>query len=177
MPLPVPPTRTMVVPAQLIGVPLSVKVTLPVGVGDPCSWAVRVIVDPMTTGFFDEVRVKPAGRPVESTATDSDPDMEGAYVVSPSYREVTQTVPPTPGANAGVKVQVATPLPFSGAAGHGVVDEVPMVAVKVATPVARPAPPVTVEVTVIGAALGTGWDPGEVRTGVPDVEAAPPFTV
>src|SRR5579864_8703324 len=78
---------------------------------------------------------------------------------------VIDTLPPVLGANAGVNVHEAAPLPFTGAMGQGVLVELPMVALKATAPVGVAPLPETAVETVIGSALGTGAE-GLTRVGV-----------
>ena len=65
----VPPlVMATAVPAwQVIGEPLLVKLTVPVGVGVPLSVAVMVIDVPVAAGFLLDVRVKDVGDAVPSS--------------------------------------------------------------------------------------------------------------
>jgi hypothetical protein len=88
---------------------------------------------------------------------------------------VIDTVPPAPAANAGVNVHEAVPLPVTVAVRHGVVVELPMVALKAAVPVGvGPLPDTRVE-TVIGSPFGTGAE-GLIRVGVAVTDVDAPVT-
>ena len=137
---------------------------MPVGLGVPAITAVRTALDPTEIGLCVVVRVKAEGSPIASTFTESGPDVDWPYVSSPEYTAVMDTVPPAPAANAGVNMHEADPLPFTAAVAHGVVVELPMVALKATVPVGvAPLPETTVE-TVIGSPLGTGAE-GLTRSG------------
>ena len=138
--------------------------------------AVRTTFDPTEIVLFEVVRVKVAGSPTASTFTERAPDVDWLYVSSPEYAAVIDTLPPAPAANAGVNVHEAIPLPSIGAEGHGVLIELPMVALKATVPVGvLPLPETTVE-TVIGSAFGTGAA-GLTRVGVAVAAMVVPVTV
>ena len=138
--------------------------------------AVRTTFDPTEIVLFEVVRVKVAGSPTASTFTERVPDVDWLYVSSPEYAAVIDTLPPAPAANAGVNVHEAIPLPSIGAEGHGVLIELPMVALKATVPVGvLPLPETTVE-TVIGSAFGTGAA-GLTRVGVAVAAMVVPVTV
>jgi hypothetical protein len=72
-------------------------------------------------------------------------------------------------------MQEATPLPFTAAVAHGVLVELPMVALKATVPVGvAPLPETTVE-TVIGSPFGTGAE-GLTRVGVAVTDVVVPVT-
>ncbi len=149
---------------------------MPVGLGVPVITAVRTALDPTEIVLFEVVSVKVAGSPTASTFTERGPDVDWLYVSSPEYAAVIDTLPPAPAANAGVNVHEAIPLPSTGAEGHGVLVELPMVALKATVPVGvAPLPETTVE-TVIGSAFGTGAA-GLTRVGVAVADVVVPVTI
>ena len=148
---------------------------MPVGLGVPVMTAVRAALDPTEIGPFDAVSVNVDGNPIARTFTGRGPDVDWAYVSSPEYTAVIDTLPPAPTANAGVSVHEAIPLLSTGAVGHGVLVELPIVALKATVPVGMtPLPETTVE-TVTGSPFGTGAE-GLIRVGVAVADVAVPVT-
>ena len=139
--------------AQAMGLALSEKATVPVGVPlAPASVAVSVTAALAAAGLALAERVNVVRALAPSTATASAVELaDGASVELPRYWAVTVAVPPVFPVKPGVKVQVAVPAPSSGAAGHTTAATLFTVAVKATLPVGvGPEAGVTSVDTVIG---------------------------